>query len=93
MIARTRKHRDAELVAQAIIDGLGLPFQITHEPVQISVSIGTALYPWDASSPGALLQAADRAMYEAKNTGHNQMSFGIPAEQTTSLSAQAYWLP
>lgn len=69
------KHKDVELVAQTIIDALWAPFQIARQPVQISASIGIALYPQDASSPVALLEAADRAMYKAKRSGSNQLRF------------------
>lgn len=66
---------DAELVAQTIIDALAMPFHIAQHLVQISVSIGITFCPQDASSPAALLEAADQAMYKAKKSGANRMSF------------------
>lgn len=70
------KHRkDAELVAHTIIDTLAKPFLTSQEPVRIFVSIGISFYPRDATSPLALLEAADQAMYRAKRSGTNQVRF------------------
>ncbi|MBA3580977.1 MAG: diguanylate cyclase [Gammaproteobacteria bacterium] len=73
---------DVELVAKTIIDALAVPFHLAQQRVQISVSIGIALYPQDASSPVALLQAADQAMYKAKKSGSNRMYFYDTSEKT-----------
>lgn len=72
-----RQREGVELVAQAILNAIAKPFEILQQPVQISVSIGIAFYPQDASSHGGLLEAADKAMYEAKKSGSNRMfSYG-----------------
>jgi diguanylate cyclase (GGDEF)-like protein len=39
--------------------------------VQISASIGIALYPLHASTVEALIEVADKALYEAKEDGKN----------------------
>jgi diguanylate cyclase (GGDEF)-like protein len=75
MLTGAKQRKDVELVVQTIIDALAVPFHIAQQPVQISVSIGIALYPQDASSPVALLEAADKAMYKAKKSGSNRMCF------------------
>lgn len=75
ILAGTQQRRDVETVAQTIIDALATPFQVAQQLVRISVSIGISSYPADASSPIDLLQAADEAMYQAKNAGCNQMCF------------------
>lgn len=41
----------------------------------VSASIGVAIYPADADTPGNLLDAADAAMYVAKKGGKNQVRF------------------
>ncbi len=80
----TKQSKDVELVARTIIDTLALPFHIAQQSVRISVSIGITLYPEDASSPVALLDAADRAMYKAKKSGPNRMSFYAAPGSCTS---------
>lgn len=43
------------------------------EPLPLSVSVGLAVYPDDASSKGALIECADKALYAAKRTGKNRV--------------------
>ena len=92
ILTATKQHKDIELLAQTIIDALALPFQIAQQPVQISVSIGIAIYPEEASTPLALLEAADKAMYKAKKSGSNRMSFYTTsaANQTNILCQHAF---
>lgn len=73
--AGARQREDAEIVAQAIVDALAVPFQTSQQPVRISVSIGIAFYPQDETSPATLLEAADQAMYKAKKSGSSWMCF------------------
>jgi diguanylate cyclase (GGDEF)-like protein/PAS domain S-box-containing protein len=42
------------------------------EILDLSASVGVALYPEDSDQPDVLLQKADHAMYMAKNKGKNQ---------------------
>lgn len=77
------EHRkDVELVAQTIIDALALPFHIDKQPVGVSASIGISFYPRDASSPLTLLETADKAMYNAKESGSNRMCFYVTPDKT-----------
>lgn len=48
--------------------------EIDRAPERISVSIGVATCPTDARTVGELLQAADRAMYDAKALGGGRTS-------------------
>lgn len=73
IITGAKQREDVELVARKITAALARPFQVAQQLVQISVSIGISSYPQDATSPVALLEAADQAMYEAKNAGSGQM--------------------
>lgn len=75
ILTGARQREDVVPVARAIIDALAMPFRIAQVPVRISVSIGIALYPRDASSPAALLEAADKAMYKSKKTESDRMHF------------------
>ncbi|MCL7945379.1 diguanylate cyclase [Marinobacter sp. ATCH36] len=81
ILTAARQHKDVEVVAQTIIDALARPFQTKHQPARISVSIGISLYPEDASDPLALLQAADKAMYIAKESRSNRMCFYSTSEE------------
>jgi PleD family two-component response regulator len=40
----------------------------------VTISAGVATFPLDASDPGALIGAADRALYASKRAGRNRVS-------------------
>ncbi|MGM0450712.1 MAG: diguanylate cyclase domain-containing protein [Pseudomonadota bacterium] len=82
ILTGVKQRKDVEGVAQTIIDALARPFQTGDHTVQITVSIGISLYPQHASSPVALLEAADQAMYTAKESGANQMRFYESPDRT-----------
>jgi len=50
-------------------------FIINGHDLSIGMSIGTSIYPNDASSPENLLKCADEAMYRAKHNGKNHISY------------------
>ena len=87
ILTGAKQRKAVELVAQAIIDALAIPFDIGQQPVQISASIGITVYPQDASSPVALLEAADRAMYKANKSASNRMCFYDTSNKTDRDSA------
>lgn len=69
------KRRDAELVAQGIVEAIAKPFSIAQRPVHATASIGISFYPENGSTPIELIQAADRAMYNAKRCDFQEISF------------------
>ncbi|WP_249325029.1 GGDEF domain-containing protein [Vreelandella boliviensis] len=75
ILTGVEQRKDVERVAQSIVEALAMPFPIEPRPVHISVSIGISCYPQAASTPGALLEAADKAMYRAKKAGANRVCF------------------
>lgn len=58
--------QDAMPVAQKIADAIQLPCQLSMGELNISASIGIAIYPKDGTSVNALIKSADMAMYKAK---------------------------
>ncbi len=79
LLTGAKQRKDVELVARTIIDSIAIPFDIAQQTVRISVSIGITLYPQDATSPTALLEAADQAMYKAKKSSSDRLSFYEPS--------------
>jgi diguanylate cyclase (GGDEF)-like protein len=61
----------AELVRRAIE---GAPIEAGPETVQITASIGVAVYPDHGTTGPELLRAADAALYGAKAAGRNRVS-------------------
>jgi diguanylate cyclase (GGDEF)-like protein/PAS domain S-box-containing protein len=70
-----RSKPDAIRVAQKIVEAFDEPIRIQKKIIKTSVSVGVALYPWDAKKPGELLRFSDMALYEAKKLGGNQFQF------------------
>ncbi|MGZ3134458.1 putative bifunctional diguanylate cyclase/phosphodiesterase [Pseudomonas aeruginosa] len=69
---------DPEAVArlsQRILDGFNAPFDIHCQPIYISASLGVSLYPEDASDVDHLMQHADAALFQAKDSGRNPYAF------------------
>ncbi|PKM45600.1 MAG: hypothetical protein CVV05_04885 [Gammaproteobacteria bacterium HGW-Gammaproteobacteria-1] len=58
-------------VARRCIDDLRRPLQLEGRTLTLGASIGIARYPVHGTSPDALIQAADTAMYAAKHAGRN----------------------
>jgi diguanylate cyclase (GGDEF)-like protein len=67
LLAPLHKTEDAERIAEKIIASMEMPIQLPgNASVLTSLSIGIAVYPDHGATPGALLSAADAAMYQAK---------------------------
>ncbi|MFC3626520.1 EAL domain-containing protein [Vogesella amnigena] len=56
---------------QRLLDIIAQPYELSGMQLQISASIGVALYPQDEHDPDTLLRHADQAMYQVKEQGRN----------------------
>ena len=66
---------DSEKVILKIMEQLGKPISLEGQEMYISASIGISLFPRDADDARALIQQADRAMYEVKGEGKNSFKW------------------
>ena len=66
---------DAASVAQKILEVISEPVEISGHYLEINGSIGISLSPEDGLSSHDLLKNADMALYGAKDSGRNQISF------------------
>ena len=69
LLDRLRGPEDAGLVAGKLLAEIERPFEIAGRTLEISASIGISVFPQDGEDFGALLKAADIAMYAAKAQG------------------------
>ncbi|WP_203298837.1 putative bifunctional diguanylate cyclase/phosphodiesterase [Marinobacter sediminum] len=60
---------DALAVAQKIVSAVSHPSPVGGHELNVSASIGLALYPENGDTPIKLMQKADLALYEAKRRG------------------------
>jgi diguanylate cyclase (GGDEF)-like protein len=68
------------LVARKIIDLIGRPcINLDGHDVQVSPSIGIAIFPQDGHNVEILCQNADAAMYQSKRAGRGRYTFYDPA--------------
>jgi diguanylate cyclase (GGDEF)-like protein len=65
----------AAVVADKVLESLGLPFVVEGNELRVTASIGISLFPRDGPDVEALLQAADSAMYQAKKEGGGNYKF------------------
>lgn len=92
VLGRLRHVDDAEHVAAKLAELLSAPVEIDAEQVNISVSIGAALFPADGASPEMLLRNADAALSFAKSRGRGNVQLFEPrmnAEMVRRLQLEA----
>ena len=65
------------VIAENIRAQLEKTYQFDNLNLQLSPSIGVALYPDNGNDEQQLLQYADQAMYRAKNAGGNRVDVGV----------------
>ncbi|MCD4687864.1 MAG: Cache 3/Cache 2 fusion domain-containing protein [Desulfuromonadaceae bacterium] len=75
LISSLKKAEDLRRVADKILSNMAEPFCIDQHRLDISTSIGIALYPQDGEDTDLLLKRADVAMYVAKDMGRNGYCF------------------
>jgi len=74
----TRIPEDAETLAAKLIETLQEPFPFDGKGLHVGLSVGIAVYPWHGITEASLLDAADKALYEAKSAGKNTFRFAGP---------------
>lgn len=60
-------------LACKLLTAVAAPYQLAGQELQVTVSIGLALYPEHGQDIDSLMQHADAAMYRAKRDGRNRL--------------------
>ena len=71
--------REYEIALGRILKAIAAPYSVVGVTVRVSASIGVTLFPKDNSDADVLLRHADKAMYEAKQSGKNCFAMFDPA--------------
>lgn len=74
LIEEIKSDEDIIPVVERIVNAIKLPFIIDQHHIEISCSVGVAIYPRDGDIE-KLMICADTAMYKAKENGKNQFKF------------------
>lgn len=69
-----KSKEDITPIVERIVNSIRDPLLIDRHQIEISCSIGIAVYPHDGDI-GKLMISADAAMYKAKENGRNQFKF------------------
>ena len=76
LLQRINNAQDAAAVARKVLQALSQSFVVNcQHTIDISASIGIALFPQHGDEVDQLLRHADAAMYAAKNAGRNDYQF------------------
>jgi GGDEF domain-containing protein len=71
---------DAERPAEKLLTVLRTQFALPEGEVQISGSIGMALYPDNGDDTERLIASADTALYRAKRAGKSRYEIALPLQ-------------
>lgn len=66
------------VISTEILNSLASPYELSELAVNVSASVGVALYPTDAHDMESLISKADVAMYYAKESGKNCLRLYTP---------------
>ncbi|HAF44984.1 MAG TPA: hypothetical protein DCK83_08630 [Gallionellaceae bacterium] len=67
--------RGISLVVQKLLEIIAQPYQVEHYDLNLTASVGIAIYPGDGEDLESLSKNADAAMYRAKQDGRNCFRF------------------
>lgn len=73
--------KNSQTITMGLLDLFAQPFDIESGPLEITASIGVAIFPLNETTPEELLQKSDVAMYEAKEAGRNKIRLFKPEMQ------------
>jgi diguanylate cyclase (GGDEF)-like protein len=80
-LSRVAGAKEAARVADKIIEALAEPYDLEGAAARVTASIGLALYPEHGDNADALMQGADAALYEAKESGKNAYRIAGSAQE------------
>jgi diguanylate cyclase len=74
LLEEIQSDEDITAIAERIVSSIKEPFLVNYHQIEISCSVGIAIYPRDGDV-AKLMVCADAAMYKAKENGKNQFRF------------------
>ena len=88
LLAEVSRMDDALLIARKLIADIAAPSLVCGHLLQLSVSVGIAIYPDDAPDARTLIGLADAAMYRSKRRGGGSFTFhgDAPAADTAATA-------
>jgi diguanylate cyclase (GGDEF)-like protein len=84
LVAAEHIERHVDQLAQRLLRVVAKPMVLSGVELQVTPSIGVALFPQDGRDIGTLMRHADLAMYRAKDRGRNGVAY-FAAEMNTAV--------
>lgn len=75
VVSGLSKSSDAEKVAASLMRVFEAPVELAFGALGVTVSVGVAIYPDDATDATSLRRLSDEAMYRAKRSGRNRAAY------------------
>ncbi len=75
LFEKVQSREDIKSILKKLIHAAKAPFILHGREVRITLSMGAAIFPDDATEPQTLMSHADAAMYAAKESGRNTYRF------------------
>jgi diguanylate cyclase (GGDEF)-like protein/hemerythrin-like metal-binding protein/PAS domain S-box-containing protein len=75
VITDLKKPQNAAILLDRILGCIAAPIQLEGDSVQVTATIGVALYPNDAQDVESLMKLADQTMYQCKHSGKARYRF------------------
>jgi len=96
MVPQADDIADIERVAAKVLESLKEPMAVREQKINVSASMGIAVYPIDGDGPDALLKNADIAMYTSKEIGRNRYmlcssTLKNDAQANIALTKDLHW--
>ena len=79
LLPEVAEDRDAERVAQRILEVMREPIVVSGQECFVTASVGVAIFPRDGNNVADLMRNSDVAMYSVKNQGRNASAIYSPA--------------
>ena len=75
LLADLAQAADAQAVAEKVLHAIAAPMDVEGHAVQVTASVGIAVYPDDGEDVDALIERADAAMYASKRRRPGSVGF------------------
>ncbi len=75
ILMKNTNRKSVKVIAEKIVKEFAEPLDISDREIFSSASLGIAMYPFDGSDAKTLITKADKAMYQAKESGRNNYKF------------------
>ncbi len=75
ILEQLRKNEDVQRYVERLLKELTRQIEVSDHKLHVSASVGISLYPDNGDDADSLMQAADIAMYQAKNKGNSLYQF------------------